>query len=377
MPFGYSPRRKLTPGFAPRCKSPPAPARPHAGPNLRNLAWGKSPPVNPVMDCPGFWLMMLIMQAYQSSAVRAPADARAPGATLPPLRILVAEDDFSMRQINTTMLQNSGYEVDGAEDGAAAWEALNAETYDLLITDNNMPKVTGIELLKKLRAARMEMPVIMATGTIPTEEFTRYPWLQPAATLLKPYTCTEMLETVKKVLCEAGVGCQVSGPDTSHPAPDTFFAPRTPHLALSSPRILVVEEDSHLRLLYADVLAGPGYSVDVAEDGAAAWEALRANGYDLLITEHELPMLTGVELVTKLRAARMAMPVVMAAARLPTFELARNPSLQLAATLTKPFAVEALLDTVKEVLRATESPREPVAPPPNWQSQPSAAGWQS
>ena len=139
-------------------------------------------------------------------------------------------------------------------------------------------------------------------------------------------------------------------------------------------RILVVDDDSDLRLLYTDVLALPGYHVDAAEDGAAGWEALQANNYHLLITEHSLPKLTGVELVKKLRAARMAVPVVMAARRLPTHELVRDPSLQLAATLLKPFAVDALLDTVKHVLRTTDNPRELVAPLPNWQSQPSAVG---
>jgi hypothetical protein len=64
----------------------------------------------------------------------------------------------------------------------------------------------------------------------------------------------------------------------------------------------------------------------------------------------------------------------MAAVRLPTYELARNPSLQLAATLLKPFAVDALLNTVKEVLRATVSARELIAPLPYRQSQPSAGG---
>jgi len=128
--------------------------------------------------------------------------------------------------------------------------------------------------------------------------------------------------------------------------------------AVSRHRILVVDEDSDLRLLYADALARPGYHVDAAENGAAAWEALQANYYNLLITEHDMPGLTGVELVRKLRSARMALPVVMAAGRLPTHELARNPSLQLAATLSKPFAIPALLDTVKSVLRTTDSPRE-------------------
>ena len=222
----------------------------------------------------------------------------------------------------------------------------------------------------------MALPVIMATGTLPKEEFTRYPWLQPAATLLKPYTGEEMLRTVKKVLREADSTADGSQlfmhrdmkDNKTSQAGEPAGAPR-PSPASSSHRILVVDEDRDLRQLYAEALAGLGYHVDAAEDGAAGWEALKANRYHLLITEHEMPNLTGVELVKMLRAARMALPVVMAAGRLPTHELARNPSLQLAATLSKPFAVDALLDTVKNVLRATDSPREQIEPRPTWRSQ--------
>ena len=143
----------------------------------------------------------------------------------------------------------------------------------------------------------------------------------------------------------------------------------------SSPhRILVVDEDRDLRRLYADALAGLGCHVDAAEDGAAAWEALKSSRYHLLITEHEIPNLTGVELVKLLRAARMAVPVVMAAGRLPTHELARHPSLQLAAMLSKPFTVDTLLGTVKKVLLATKGAHEQIKPLPTWRSQPSPEG---
>ena len=136
----------------------------------------------------------------------------------------------------------------------------------------------------------------------------------------------------------------------------------------------MVEEDRDLCRLYADALAGYSYYVDFAEDGAAAWAALQAKSYDLLITDHATTTLTGVELIRRVRAARMALPVVMAAGRLPTYELARDPSLQLAATLAKPFAVDALLDTVKNALHATDGPGEQTGSPPNWQSQPSTGG---
>ena len=87
--------------------------------------------------------------------------------TNPPDHILVVEDDIFFRRLNTQVLLGSGYEVDAAADGAAAWQALNTDGYDLLITDNSMPKLSGVELLKKLRGARMALPVIMATGTLP------------------------------------------------------------------------------------------------------------------------------------------------------------------------------------------------------------------
>ena len=346
-------------------------------PDARIPIWGK----HPIAPARFFCLSYLAMKDNGLLPACESAGAPLESQTNPPHRSLVVDDDTCIRQLNTKVLIHSGYEVDAAEDGAAAWEALNADSYDLLITDNNMPKVSGVDLLKKLRSARMALPVIMATGRLPKEEFTRYPWLQPAATLLKPYTLEELLGTVKKVLCEAdstAAGSQlVMDRDMKDNKISQAGKPAGAPLQrpTSSPqRILVVDEDSDLRLLYADALAGPGYHVDGVEDGAVGWEALQAKSYNLLITEHDMPKLTGVELVRKLRAAHMALPVVMAAGRLPTHELARNPSLQLAATLLKPFAVDALLDTVKNVLRATDIPPGQIDPPPNWQSQPSAVG---
>jgi DNA-binding response OmpR family regulator len=108
------------------------------------------------------------------------------------------DDEKTMRELETQMLIDHGYQVDAAEDGDAGWNALHAKRYDLLITDNNMPKVSGIELIKKVRSARMALPVIMATGALP-EEVNLQPRLLDA-TLLKPFTSHELLEAVKRVL---------------------------------------------------------------------------------------------------------------------------------------------------------------------------------
>jgi DNA-binding response OmpR family regulator len=70
----------------------------------------------------------------------------------------------------------------------------------------------------------------------------------------------------------------------------------------------------------------------------------------------------------------MALPVITATGRLLTEELAQNPSLQLAAVLPKPFSIAELLETVRVVLRATDSAPGQHEPLPDWRSQPSAVG---
>jgi len=115
-------------------------------------------------------------------------------------RILVVDDDVDIRQVHAEALRRFGYQTETVADGAAAWEALQANSYDLLITDNRMPKVSGVELVKKMRSAHMTLPVILASGLLPTEDLDRNPWLQPVATLVKPFTGGQLLQTVNQVL---------------------------------------------------------------------------------------------------------------------------------------------------------------------------------
>ena len=114
----------------------------------------------------------------------------APAPVKPTKRILVVEDDISIRRLSTEMLIRSGYQVDAAADGAAGWKTLQGKSYDLVITDNFMPKVTGVEMVKKLHAAGMKLPVILATAMLPQEEFVAHPWLQAVTTLLKHFEQT-------------------------------------------------------------------------------------------------------------------------------------------------------------------------------------------
>jgi DNA-binding NtrC family response regulator len=121
-------------------------------------------------------------------------------------RILVVENAEDLRQLNAEMLLDAGYEVEVAEDGVAAWAALQLDHYDLMLTDQFLPKLSGVELLKKIHTARMTLPVIMATEILPTWEFALHPCLQSVKMLRKPYTLDKLLGTVMSVLPQtAGV----------------------------------------------------------------------------------------------------------------------------------------------------------------------------
>ncbi|MCB0321482.1 MAG: response regulator, partial [Bdellovibrionales bacterium] len=84
------------------------------------------------------------------------------------LRILVADDDPQMQLALKAGLGRSGHGVVVVADGDAALHAMRRETFDLLITDQKMPKMTGLELLECVQEEFPSIPVIMITahGTI-------------------------------------------------------------------------------------------------------------------------------------------------------------------------------------------------------------------
>jgi len=140
------------------------------------------------------------MKANELSQVGKPASPPLPCPANSPQRVLVVDDDSDARQLSLEVLAGAGYHVEGVKDGAAGWEALETNRYDLVITDNKMPRMTGLEMIEKLHSASRAVPVIMVTGYSAIQDFARKPWLKPDATLQKPFSNAALLEVVKRVL---------------------------------------------------------------------------------------------------------------------------------------------------------------------------------
>ena len=118
-------------------------------------------------------------------------------------RLLVVDDDENMRTMLVCTLERDGYHVDTAEDGVEGLRLLRAIKYDLLISDNQMPRLTGLEMIKHLHSERIQLPIIMATTSLKPEDLAGVEF--PAVKLLiKPYTLVELLTLVRNELTTAG-----------------------------------------------------------------------------------------------------------------------------------------------------------------------------
>src|SRR6185369_2670070 len=117
-----------------------------------------------------------------------------------PYRILLVDDEAQMRELHADLLNDAGYNVDTAPDGIVAWNTLNEISYDLLITDNNMPRLSGLDLIKRVRSEGMSLPIILASGTIQMEELNQNPQLRIDAVLHKPFLMEELLSAIQNIL---------------------------------------------------------------------------------------------------------------------------------------------------------------------------------
>jgi DNA-binding response OmpR family regulator len=140
------------------------------------------------------------MKHYSIAAVEPPAGVPPELPLGARRRILMVEADPELRTRNTGVLLRLGHRVDAVSQRSTAWAALHHRAYDLLITENQPPRLTGVKLLRKLHASRRHLPVIFLSGMAPTVELNRHPHLQPAATLFKPHTGEELSGAVQEVL---------------------------------------------------------------------------------------------------------------------------------------------------------------------------------
>jgi len=121
------------------------------------------------------------------------------------MRILLVEDDLPLCDGLSTGLRQAGFAVDWLKDGHSADVALQSETFDLVVLDLGLPKMSGLEVLRRLRARNSRLPVLILTAADSVEQRVKGLDLGADDYMAKPFALSE-LEARVRALTRRGAG---------------------------------------------------------------------------------------------------------------------------------------------------------------------------
>lgn len=125
-------------------------------------------------------------------------------------RILIVEDDVSLGKFLSRALKQKLFSVEVSLDGEAAWEVLQNSTYDLVILDLNLPRIDGMELLKRVRMTQPTLPLLVLTARNRTEDLVSALDQGADDCLIKPFSFLELLARIRGLLRRGSCSAAVS-----------------------------------------------------------------------------------------------------------------------------------------------------------------------
>ncbi len=116
------------------------------------------------------------------------------------MKILLVDDDSSVRRVLQFKLQKKGYDVETAVDGLNALQTLKKKSFDLLLSDIRMPKIDGIELLRKAKSIQKNIKVILITAHATVTQAVEAVKLGAFDYITKPFEDEELFKAIEKAL---------------------------------------------------------------------------------------------------------------------------------------------------------------------------------
>lgn len=118
-------------------------------------------------------------------------------------KVLIVDDFSTMRRILKNILKQIGFtNITEADDGTTAWEELQKNSFDVIICDWNMPKMSGIDLLKKVRADETykDIPFLMVTAEAQKQNVIEAVQAGVSNYVVKPFTAESISEKLAKII---------------------------------------------------------------------------------------------------------------------------------------------------------------------------------
>jgi len=241
--------------------------------------------------------------------------------------ILIVDDNVSIHQSMSFILEGKGYAVTTAQDGPEAIEKIKETPFSIVFMDIKMPLMNGVETYRRVKELRPEIAVVMMTAYA-VEDLVAEALEEGAfGVIYKPLDMEEVIAIIEQ----------------ARDAQRGAF-------------ILVVDDDPDICTTLKNVLLEKGNNVSIAHTGEEAVAMAKNEAYDIIFIDMQLPTINGLETYLAIRAIRPEVVAVMITAyRQEMADLVQEALNNDAyACLYKPFEMEELLRLVDEILKGKQ-----------------------
>ncbi len=216
-----------------------------------------------------------------------------------PARILIVDDEEKVMKATMRALRQDGYSISSAFNGEEALRMYSEERFDLVITDRKMPRMGGLELVKRLKAKDPGARIIVLSGGISEAEELEFLCSGALGIMSKPFDNAEIRKNVASAL-----SVKRGGFAKEEPVSET-------RMGKKSLNVLYVDDDPDIRDSIKDVMPMLGHTCQTAADGKEALEAIAAGSFDVVISDFHMPVMNGLDMLRQIKKDRPDLPVIM------------------------------------------------------------------
>ena len=256
------------------------------------------------------------------------------------MRVLIADDDADVREVLVESFRAAGFDVLQAANGLEALLCVKRDRPDAVVLDLMMPRLGGVEALKRIHAFNPGIRALVVTGAIDSELHRQATLAGAAGVFAKPVSAATLVAAL------AGPS-RAPAPQPSAPSPP---APTTIGGAPPTGRVLVVDDNPEVRAMLEDVLTSLGYATRSAADGATAVRSVLTEAPDIVLLDIYMPGLSGVGALPTIVALAPNAKVIMISGAANEDVLKRSLAFGAHDYVTKPFEISSLSRALETAL---------------------------
>lgn len=260
------------------------------------------------------------------------------------MRVLIVDDNASMRTMLTALLGSQGYTVVGAlEEGSGVMATVAADKPDIVCLDYELPGMNGLQILRAINESAPQIDVLFMTGSEDPTIQQKAADAGAAGFILKPFGQSQIIEELRQV-CETRRRASQQAPAVE-PQPD---GPRE----VQRRTAVIADDNGSIRLLLKGLLTEAGLTVvQMAANGEEAVKAVQAHRPEVLCLDVEMPVMSGFDALPLIREASPDTAVVMVTGAASREFVTRAASLGARGYVLKPVRPAYIQAFLKKLLR--------------------------